>query len=41
MSAIIFESDVTEYEIFPPKDNDVIHFCIFEKSLVINFMNTN
>ena len=41
MSAIIFESEVTQYEIYPPKDNDVIHFALFEKALVINFMNTN
>jgi hypothetical protein len=40
MSAIIFESDVTQYHIYPPKDNDENHFAINEKSLIIKLMDT-
>jgi hypothetical protein len=40
MSAIIFKSQVTEYDIYPPKDNDENHFVINEKALIIKFMDT-
>lgn len=40
MSTIIFECDVTQYDVIPPKDNDENAFAINEKCLIINLMNT-
>lgn len=40
MSTIIFDCEVTEYNIIPPKDNDENTFCLNKESLIINFMDT-
>lgn len=40
MSTIIFECDVTEFDIIPQPDNDELSFSINEKCLIINLMNT-
>ena len=41
MSTIVFDCDVTEYEIIPKKENDENTFAINEKCLIINIMDTN
>ena len=40
MSTIVFDCDVTEYDIIPKKDNDENTFAINEKCLIINLMDT-
>ena len=40
MSKIVFDCDVTEYDIIPKKDNDENTFAINEKCLIINLMDT-
>lgn len=40
MNTILFECDVTEFDITPKKDNDEICFALNKKAMVINFMNT-
>lgn len=40
MSAIIFDCDVTEFNITPKKENDENSFAINEKCLIINIMDT-
>jgi hypothetical protein len=40
MSTILFECDVTEFDIIAIKENDEICFAINEKTLIINFMDT-
>ena len=40
MSTIVFDCDVTEYDIIPKKDNDEHTFAIYEKCLIINLMDT-
>lgn len=39
MSTIVFECDVTEFDIIPKKENDENVFCINENCLIINFMD--
>lgn len=41
MSTILFECDVTEYSVQPPKENDENAFALNDNALVINFMNTH
>ena len=41
MSTIVFDCDVTEYDIIPKKENDENTFAINEKCLIINLMDTN
>ena len=40
MSTIVFDCDVTEYDIIPKEDNDENTFAINEKCLIINLMDT-
>jgi hypothetical protein len=40
MSTILFECDVTEFDILPKKENDEICFALNEKAMIINFMDT-
>lgn len=40
MNTILFECDVTEFDIVPKKENDEICFALNEKAMVINFMDT-
>lgn len=40
MTTILFECDVTEFDIMPKKENDEICFALNEKAMVINFMDT-
>ena len=40
MSTIVFDCDVTEYDIIPKKDNDENTFAINENCLIINLMDT-
>jgi hypothetical protein len=40
MSSIIFDCEVTEYDILPKKENDENSFCINEKCLIINLIDT-
>ncbi len=41
MSTIVFDCDVTEYDIIPKKENNENTFAINEKCLIINLMDTN
>jgi hypothetical protein len=41
MNTVLFECDVTEFHIEPKKENDEIFFALNERTLVINFMDTN
>jgi hypothetical protein len=41
MNTILFECTVTDFSIEPKKENDEICFALNEKSMVINFMDTN
>jgi hypothetical protein len=41
MNTILFECNVTEFDIKPVKENDEISFAINEKAMIINFMDTN
>jgi hypothetical protein len=41
MNTILFECDVTEFDIVPNKQNDEICFALNQKAMVINFMDTN
>ena len=41
MSTILFECDVTEYSIIPPKRNTENSFCLNDDCLVINIMAEN
>ena len=40
MSTITFECNVTQFDVMPKKENDENTFCINEKCLIINLMNT-
>jgi hypothetical protein len=40
MNTILFECDVTEFDIVPKKENDEICFALNPKAMVINFMDT-
>lgn len=40
MSTIIFDCDVTEYDIIPKGENNENTFAINEKCLIINLMDT-
>jgi hypothetical protein len=40
MTTILFECNVTEFDIIPKKENDEISFALNEKAMVINFMDT-
>jgi hypothetical protein len=40
MNTILFECDVTEFDVMPKKENDEICFALNEKAMVINFMDT-
>ena len=40
MTTILFECNVTEFDIMPKKENDEICFALNEKAMVINFMDT-
>lgn len=40
MSTIIFDCDVTEFDIIPKKENNENSFAINEKCLIINFMDS-
>lgn len=40
MSTIVFDCDVTEYDIIPKKENNENTFAINEKCLIINLMDT-
>lgn len=40
MNTILFECDVTEFDIVPKKENDEICFALNEKAMIINFMDT-
>ena len=40
MATIQFDCSVTEYDIIPKKENDENVFCLNEKAMVINFMDT-
>lgn len=40
MRTILFECDVTEFDIIPKKENDEICFALNEKAMVINFMDS-
>ena len=40
MSTITFDCDVTEFDIIPKKENDENTFCINEKCLIINLIDT-
>lgn len=39
MANILFECDVTEFNIIPPEDNSANCFSINEKCLIINLMD--
>ena len=39
MSSIIFDCDVTEFDIIPHSENDENTFCLNEKCLIISLMN--
>lgn len=41
MNTILFECTITDFNIEPKKENDEICFALNEKSMVINFMDTN
>ena len=41
MSTILFECDVTEYSVQPPKENDENAFALNDNALVINCMNAH
>ena len=41
MSTIIFDCDVTEFNITPHSKNDENTFCLNEKCLIINLMDTS
>lgn len=41
MNTITFECSVTEYDILPQKDNDEVVFCLNEKCLIINLMDSS
>jgi len=40
MSTIIFDCNVSEFDIIPRKENDENSFAINEKCLIINFMDS-
>lgn len=40
MSTIVFDCDVTEYDIIPNNENNENTFAINEKCLIINLMDT-
>lgn len=39
MSTILFDCDVTKFEVIPPKENDINTFALSTKAMIINLMN--